>query len=203
MKRWTIKYTLYEISESINGTDRVWEQRTKYSSQLERWRGRRAAGVLVWLGARARNYTGRKYSYRSAENKETQRTAFILLVSIGCENSWVDMCVSGGAAWSPGKQTRNLLDLYPGTLPPLCPKYLSDRWSSRNSNSLVVLSCLGFWIGVWGGWKRRAKISSSHTLLKHVRWSAGVRCLASKLQNGSQTKSVCLRSSAGGPLAPS
>lgn len=40
-------------------------------------------------------------SYRRAEGKERQRTAFILLVSTGWENSSVDMCVSGDAVWSP------------------------------------------------------------------------------------------------------
>lgn len=49
-------------------------------------------------------------SYRRAESKETQRTAFILPVSAGRENSSVDMCVSGDAVWSPGKQRRDLLD---------------------------------------------------------------------------------------------
>lgn len=47
-------------------------------------------------------------SYRRAEGKERRRTAFILLVSAGWENSWVDMCVSGDAVWSPGKPTRDL-----------------------------------------------------------------------------------------------
>lgn len=42
-------------------------------------------------------------NYRRAEGKERQRTAFILLVSAGWENSSLDMCVSGDAVRSPGE----------------------------------------------------------------------------------------------------
>lgn len=137
-------------------------------------------------------------NYRRAEGKERQRTAFILLVSAGWENSSLDMCVSGDAVRSPGETDEGSLGSISRRVSASLP-HLSERWSSRNSNSLIASSFLGFSIDLWSGERKEGKNilqpkNAGARLPEHR-----VRCLASKLPNGSQTKSVCPRSGARGP----